>query len=425
MSRIKAFITDQFSGKFKTDTIWLLMGQVALMLGGFGINLIVGIKQGSSSLGVFNQSVAYYSILATIIALGLNNTMVKKISEVTSDRVLESHILTSTLVITATVSVTLSLVFAGVSVYCPFLFSSSELAGSAIITFYALPLFNLNKNFMAYYAGKREQRKNATNKIIRWSLLFIYIVLASYFTTNVRPLLYSFFVVELIIFIVNVSTNWKEFNFNFNFDFARRNFLFGIKTFVAEIISVFYEYIDLILIGYFLSNSEVGIYSFLILFVKTLYIFPGIIQQNINPIISKLWKGQQIEELAERLGKVRRVNFIVVSAQVIIVLIFYKLVILFVKQEFRDSYFYFLLALPGVFLFSLIAWGGAILVMTNKIAENNYRTIVTIVLSVSSTLIMTYYFRLTGACLAVSINAMVSFFVTRGFVNRILHIKMI
>ena len=67
--------------RFAKDTIWLIAAQAVLMASGLGINLIIGRGNGAEYLGIFNQSLALYSILSTLFAFGLNNQITKEISD--------------------------------------------------------------------------------------------------------------------------------------------------------------------------------------------------------------------------------------------------------------------------------------------------------------------------------------------------------
>ncbi len=411
--------------KFATDTVWLMAAQATLMLCAFCINVIIGVKLGANSLGIFNQSLAYYSIMSCFIGLGLNNTIIKKISEFVNEPAFKKEIFSATFFTTAFFSIIITAVSIVIVFTFPQMFSSLELADVIFAPLLALPFFNLNKNFMAFYSGVRNQKRNGINKIVRWLLLLIYISLASGLTDKIKPLLFSFCIVEFVILIGNVLFNMEIFTFKFSAAIIISNIKFGLTSFVSEFISVIYEYADLIIIGYLLSQTEVGVYSFLIFFVKTLYVFPGIVQQNINPIVSNLWSNGKMHQLEPHLKDIRKVNFLVVSVQLLFVLIAFKVVTLTVKQEFIDSYYYFLLAIPGPFIFSLIAWSSAMLVMTGKLAKNNYRTLLIIIFSIISTITFTYFFKLAGACMAFSVNAIIAFLITRRYLEQALKIKLI
>ncbi|MFM7726406.1 MAG: oligosaccharide flippase family protein, partial [Flavobacteriales bacterium] len=135
------------NSRFSRDTLWLIAAQAVLMIAGFGVNLVIGNLQGADALGVFNQALAFYTILSTFFALGLNNTITKKIAEGQRSAEETQRILVSNLFVTTLFSGMLSALVCLLAIQQPTLFSSSELARVVYIPMIALPFFNINKNF--------------------------------------------------------------------------------------------------------------------------------------------------------------------------------------------------------------------------------------------------------------------------------------
>jgi len=403
--------------RFSRDTMWLIAAQVVLMFSGFGVNLIVGKIQGAEVLGIFSQALAFYTILSTFFALGLNNTITKKISEGQKSSEEIQQILTSNLLITTLFSGAMSAIVSTIAIQKPELFSSPELAKVVHIPMIALPFFNINKNFGAYFTGLRLQKRFAQQRIVRWSVIISFVTFSVFSSQPIETTLFCFLAAESIVFIINLIQLQGRVSIQFNSGVIRDNLKFGMKTYIAELISVLNASLDVILIGYFLSNSETGIYSFIVYFAKTLYIFPGIMMQNFSPIVSKAWASGKIEELKARMQSIRHINRWVVTLQLIALLIGYPIVVFFIKQEFNNTFHLFGLAVIGAYIFSLIAWSGSMLIMTNKLNENIARTLLIVLLSASCTLGLTFAFGLTGSCIAYTINGAISFLATRQFIR--------
>jgi O-antigen/teichoic acid export membrane protein len=414
---IKEKIERLMQSRFSRDTMWLIAAQVVLMFSGFGVNLIVGKIQGAEALGIFSQALAFYTILSTFFALGLNNTITKKISEGQKSSEEVQNILTSNLLVTTLFSGAMSAIVSTIAMQKPELFSSPELAEVVHIPMIALPFFNINKNFGAYFTGLRLQKRFAQQRIVRWSVIILFVIGSVFTSQPVETTLYSFLAAELLVVLINLIQLKGRISIYFNTGVIADNLKFGMKTYIAELISVLNASLDVILIGYFLTNSETGIYSFIVYFAKTLYIFPGIMMQNFSPIVSKTWASGKIEELKARMHSIRRVNRWVVSLQLVALLIGYPIVVFFIKQEFNNTFYLFALAIIGAYVFSLISWSGSMLIMTNKLNENIARTLLIVLLSASCTLGFTHAFGLIGSCLAYTINGVISFLATRQFIR--------
>jgi O-antigen/teichoic acid export membrane protein len=403
--------------RFAKDTIWLIAAQAVLMASGLGINLIIGSGNGAESLGIFNQSLALYSILSTLFAFGLNNQITKEISDGSKSKNQQQNMLLTSLILTGAISGSLSFLVISASLITPQVFSSPELAGVVYIPMFALPFFNLNKNIGAYYTGLRNQKRFAMQRIVRWVVMIGWVCCCQIQNAPIHFFLWCFPVSEGLVFLMNAIELLPLLRIKPDFSSTRENMKFGLKSYVAEIISVLNASLDVILIGYFLTNAETGIYSFIVYFAKTLYIFPGIMMQNFSPIVSKTWATGKLDELKSRMHSIRRMNRIVVSLQLIALLIVYPIVTLFIKQEFNSTFSLFLISVVGAYIFSLISWSGSMLIMTNKLNENIARTLLIILLSATCTLGLTNIFGLTGSCIAYCVNGIIAFFATRQFIH--------
>ncbi len=413
--------------KFSKDTIWLIGSQGILLVSGLVINLLVGEELGAADLGVFNQVLGYYTVFSTIFSLGLNNSIVKKISSINNDSndYNENIIFSSNLFLTAILSLLFSAIFILFALSFPDLFSSKEVANAIIIPFLSMPLYNLNKNFMAYYSGKRMQKQFSLMRSLRWILIILFIIFCLIFKQNLNVLLYSFLFSESILFILSLSQLIQLVSVKFNKRMLFENFNFGFKTFSAELFAVFNDKFDLLIIGYFLTNSEVGIYSFFIFFAKALYIFPGILQQNLTPLISKHWAENSFNDLKLKMKKILRINFVVLILQSILTIVFYYIITIYFKKDFIDTTYLLVICLIGVFPSALIGWSGSLLVMTGKLKENIIRTLIVMVCTLIMTFICAKYFGLIGASISVSLSSFLSFMSYYMIIRKVLGIKLI
>jgi stage V sporulation protein B len=413
--------------KFSKDTIWLIGSQGILLVSGLVINLLVGEELGAADLGVFNQVLGYYTVFSTIFSLGLNNSIIKKISSVNNDSndYNENIIFSSNFFLTAILSLLFSAIFILFALSFPNFFSSKEVANAIIIPFLSMPLYNLNKNFMAYYTGKRMQKQFSIVRSLRWVLIILFIFIALLFKQNLQVLLYAFLFSEGVLFIFSFIQLFNLFTFKINLNLIKDNFKFGFKTLSAEIFAVFNDKFDLLIIGYFLTNVEVGIYSFFIFFVKALYIFPGILQQNLNPLISKHWSENTINLLESKMKKILKVNLVVLIIQSLITILTYFILITYFKKDFSSTTHLLVISLIGVFPSALISWSGSLLVMTNKLKENLYRTFIIMIISIITTFVFTYYFGLIGATFSVCISSIISSLLMYTIIKRVLGIRII
>ncbi|MFT5822590.1 MAG: O-antigen/teichoic acid export membrane protein [Crocinitomix sp.] len=153
-------------------------------------------------------------------------------------------------------------------------------------------------------------------------------------------------------------------------------------------------------------------------FVRTLYVFPGILMQNVTPHISYHWKKNEINILNGKLKKVRNINLIVLLFQFLMLLAIYKFVILHITVGFESTYGAFFIATIGTLIFAQISWGGSVLVMTEKLKANFQRTLIVLILNITVCTLFTSSLGFIGSVSAISFNAVLSFLLLRRFVYR-------
>lgn len=411
------------TNKFSLDTLWLVFSQGILYGSGLLINLFLGYKYGTAFLGEFNQVLGFCLILTSLVSLGINNAIIQKIS--THEPVNHKQIFSAGLFPTVLSGIFFTATTLFLTSSYPGLLSSENIAKGLFATALSFPFFNINKNFMAYCTGIRNQKLFANSRAFRWMLILFFIMVIGFGEFEVSWIYFSFLAAELalsVFFFIKFS-----FLIGFNIDIHQiyQNLSFGIKSFIAEIFSIMNDKFDVVLLGYFLGSAEVGIYSFVTFFAKSLYIFPGILQQNINPIIGKYWSSGKMDELQEQLRNLRKTNLIVVSLQTISIAAFYYILTEYVLPEFIGTSPYLWLALLGAFVFAIICWGGSVLVMVGKLRANIMRTLMILTFSIASIVTLSHSFGLWGGIWAMVLNAIFSFWMLFGFVKRETGIRLV
>lgn len=419
--KLKALI----QSKFTRDTIWLTLAQFVVICSGFFINLFIGREYGFSEIGYFHQSLAFYMILTILFALGINNSVLKNLAERPKLDAKGKNLFTSAIFLTGILSVGFTAITLLLIRTFPFLLSSPELLGFLKIHLLALPFFCLNKNFAAFYSSRRNQKKLSFIRAVRWAALSALLFLFIQLDFPLQEAIWSFLIVEAGILSYNIFSNQNAFDFRFSKANVLHILRFGLGSYVSEITSVVNTSMDVIIVGYLLSKEDAGCYGFVIYFIKTLYIFPGILMQNLSPIVASHWSQKTIDQLNLQLGKLRKINFSILLLQSVFLMVFFYASTRFLNNGYADTLYPFSIALAGSFIFASISWGGSILIMTGKLKANFYRTSTVLLLNLSTFALLTYYAGFLGSTIAIAINGLFSFLLLRTFIHRQTGIKLI
>ena len=341
-----------FTGKFSTDVLWNLGSLALLGASGVLINTIIAHYQSPTSLGVFNQAFAFYIVLSQLAVGGMQFSIVKYLSH-TDDRHLMAIIISSALVaitVTAGLVAVVAFLFAhSIGV----LFKSEDVGLGIQFICPALLLFSVNKGFMMVLNGTRRMRAFAIFQGLRYLLIIVGIIGLILAGFAGPYLAWCFLVSELLLAIGLIGFVHKSIvGFRLR-DVARswifRHLSFGMRGFFGGMLSDLNTRVDIILLGYFLDDASVGIYSFAAVFAEGFGQISYVVKQNLDPIIGRFTAAGSIDQLRSLMRKVVLV-FVpsMLALSMVSVLLFPVMVRFFTDDRFLESWPIFAILLAGV-----------------------------------------------------------------------------
>jgi len=349
----KAKITPALlSGRFSIDVLWNLGSLALLGASGVVINSIIAHYQSPASLGVFNQAFAFYIVLSQIAVGGMQFSVVKHLSHTDDGDLMATVISSALFAITATAVLVATVVFL-LAHYIGAAFESEDVKLGIQFICPALVLFSVNKAFMNVLNGTRRMRAYAIFQALRYVLIIltlIGLVLAGF---SGAYLAWCFFVSELFI-AVGLFKFIHQFVVRFGFRHVARSWVFrhvsfGLRGFFGGMLSDLNTRVDIILLGYFVSDARVGIYSFAAVFAEGFGQISYVVKQNLDPIIGRLTAANNIDELRLLMRKVVRVFVPCMCALAIgSALLFPLMTDLLAGARFKDSWPIFAILLVGV-----------------------------------------------------------------------------
>ena len=197
--------------------------------------------------------------------------------------------------------------------------------------------------------------------------------------------------------------------------------VFGLKTYIAEIISFTKDRLDIIIVGYFISTTEMGVFTFSYSFASGILILSSVMMQNFSPIISELWFQKKYNRLINKINSIKlKIVYIQSLFFVIIILGFNFVMPLITELPINEYLLIFNILLIGFFIFSCSSWLGSFLIMTNNLNLNIIRISVILLFSISLILVLTYNYGVLGAAIAISLSSGFSFFIINFLVARVI-----
>lgn len=420
-NKIKERLSEYLTSKFVGDSIWLLVAKGVLAISGIALNVIIGNYEGSAFLGVFNQVLAFYMLIGGVSSLGLSNFILKKISGIVQNNTSQKEYLSTTLFCSFLFSIIAVLITLSFSQFAPTLFSDQMVAEGLTITVLAIPLYNSNKMLMARLQGIRNLKIYSISKIIRWFGLILLITTVALLDLNQTIYFYVLVIIEAVLFFYLFWYQVEFIEFNFNQRVIKESLSFGLKTYISEIVSNAKNRLDIIIAGYFLSKSEMGIFTFIYSIALGFMMLSSVLIVNINPLISRLWDEGKKEILVKNLKKVYY-NLIVILIPFLVIFVwaYYNPLPMITDIDVINNHHIFLIMLFGILVFANVSWLGGFLIMTGHLIMNIYRTFYMFIFGILSMYILSSLYGLEGAAIAIMISALFNTVLIIFFVKSIL-----
>ncbi len=304
--KIKASMTSRLGQGFS----WNMLSLVILAANGFLMNALIVATRGEEALGVFNQVYAIYLIFSQVVVFGLHHSVLRLVSVNDKNRNYCSEITISALILIALISIPatiLSLLLIKPISY--FLDSPDVIAG----LFYTLPslfFFSINKVLINVLNGLNEIKTFSFFRSLRYILLPVIILIIIILKLDSRYISLSLSICEFILSIwlfIFIFPKVLPFARQTHFkELSKEHLSFGYRGFLSGLLIGINTKIDVLMIGSFMTDTHVGIYSFAASLAEGLYEITVVAQLTLNPLIGKAFAtndNKGIETLSKEFKK--------------------------------------------------------------------------------------------------------------------------
>jgi len=414
--------------KFVKDSAWTFISFIILAFSGVITNILIGNNFGPAGLGIFSQALALYMILSLIAVWGLNNSVLKYIAQYNSDTDVVKKIFTTAFILTTAFSIFLVLVLQFLAHRFPSIFFNKDVTKAASIIFLSLPFFALNKIFMALINALRHMKTYALIQSSRWILIILFIFSSIFLKKPLHFIFFSFLFTEIILLTYFLIFYLKYFSTEYkNSEWFNKHLIFGSKSVLLGFLSETNNKIDVFFISFFLSNYNVGVYSFAAEIARGLLSLGSVVQLNVNPIVSDLWEKRNKEALSNYTRQIMRLMFIILVSVMIAAAVIYPFFVRIVMKDtiYLESIPIFYILLPGVLMYGMYCFAGGYLSMANFLNTALLNLILIVTFNALSCALFIHFWGLNGAAIATSSTFAVTTLLLHFFVRKKMGINLI
>nr|CRH05123.1 putative Polysaccharide biosynthesis protein [Candidatus Magnetococcus massalia] len=272
-----------------SGVIWNAAAMVLIAILGVLLNILIGHLRGPEALGIFNQVMALFLIGNQIAAGGLHFSVLRHMSDRQSYPPAEQ----GGMVLGALLVGSLwgALICAMMALLAPTfgnLLESPAVAQGTLVMLPGLWAYVLNKTMLGALNGQRRMRFYAVALACRFLLLTGGVALLIGLDTESAHLPMAFSMAEggLLLLLLG-DLLWRQWRAGFAHwaRWAIKHIRFGPRAASIGLLVEVNTRVDVLMLGFFMDDATVGIYSFAAMLAEGLTLFVVVVRQNIAPLI--------------------------------------------------------------------------------------------------------------------------------------------
>lgn len=285
--------SDAEKQRFEAAMAWNFASLAVLGVSGIALNLLIGRLYNAETLGVFNQALAAYIFFSQAAVGGIDRSALKEVAAHAHDPARLRGIVLGALYPTALLAGVMTLAFwLARHPIATFLDSPGTATGIAAAT-PGLFFFALNKVLLGVVNGLNRMRAFAIYQSLRYiGILACLAAFAVEDTSRVRgdQLSFVFTFAESLLFLVlavEVGVQMRGWSASAAGEWCTKHLVFGVKSAASGVLLELNARVDVLMIGYYLEDRLVGVYTFAAMVAEGMYQLLVVLQNMYNPVIAR------------------------------------------------------------------------------------------------------------------------------------------
>lgn len=303
--------------KFLIDLVWNFGSLGIIAVSGLAMNIVIARYYGPAVVGVFGTVLAIFAIAGQAAVGGFVYSLLHYLPRF-PDEPETRHKVTATAIgatiILATV-VSLALWLASEPVAA--LLDSPDLGRGLRLVAPAVFMFAINKCLLFTLNGRRRMRLFAVGqslRVVTYLSVLVAFAASGVDGTYVPAALAVGEAVLLVFLLATVGHDLAVSPRLFDREWIGRIFRFGRNGYLIGFLADINIKVDVIMLGYFMDDRQVGYYVFMAMFAEGMGQLSGVLQNNLNPLIARLSHEERLHQVADY---VRRLHVYFLPAMIV------------------------------------------------------------------------------------------------------------
>ena len=420
--------------KTMRDVQWSFISLATSSLSHLLLRIVLGRELGPSGLGVYTLVFTIYIFGMQFAAFGIGAALTKYVAEFSDDLAKTKEYISSGVIGSVVTGSAMGIVLYLLSdIISKSIFNIPEMAYLLKITALCFPYIAISKSSLGTLNGLRNMKAFAFLDItLNATILLTSVFLVTFLDMNVFGAVLGFVIPTIIlglisIFFVRSNVIFPNRTFLQN-DILRNVLHFGLYVVLGNSIGYIYTHIDSLMIGYYLKETDVGLYAVAAIFIQGITLVPSAVQRVTSPIITKNHAKKEYRSIAKLLKNITLKVFLLSSLFSLFLVVFGKKLILTIFGDvFLPAYLPLIILLIGYTVYSTFMSIGTFYASIGHVKLSYKVALFSAILNIALNIAFIPRYGIVGAAMATSISlvvlTLVHFWIIRHFVRGLWGLK--
>lgn len=278
--------------KFVFDVGLTFFAAIITTFIGFILIILLGRYLGADDLGLYRLSTTIYGLSMLFVFFGIPASIIKFSAEFQDQKEKLNQYISSGIISSLLISIILFIVFFSFSNQIAHFFEMPRLNDLIKVIALIFPFAAIDGCLLGLLNGLRKMKRFAGVTIFKSSsMIAITLALIIYFKIGVLGAIIGLVSSMILSSLLLIIVTKKYYSFTFlNFKVNTKKMLkFSVQLFAGDAINEINNHFDIILVGFFLTTTDVGYYTVAIVLSRFFWILPRSVQRITYPATSSYW----------------------------------------------------------------------------------------------------------------------------------------
>jgi len=389
--------------KFAFDVGWVFASLVIVLVLHFLQKPVLARYLGPDGLGLFSMVIMIGGIIEIVSGLGIPEAVVKYVAEYKNDKSRLYPLISSAFLTMIIFGATAGIVLFMLSNTLASIFKMPLLSSLLEIYAFVFPFLLIYMVIIGFLNGLRKMRYYSFLNILQAFFALLLILIFFRIGFGVKGAVFGFMLaiivaVSIALFIVKKFVHFTILDYKKN---TKKLMSFGSKIMLGNVVNLMNLQIDILLVGYFLTATDVGYYAVAVSLSRFFWLVPRAIRTITYPSTSEYWIKNKYHSLNEMIDKSMKYSSCLLLIAGLGVWVFAKDIIVFLFGElFISSIIPLRILVIGTVIFGIFMSIGGTLAGIGRPDLSFKINAIGSTVNVALNILLIQYFGIAGAAIA-------------------------